>query len=264
MRPGPRRTARPGARRRRGLSIIAGAMRRTRSREHASFVRERTFHAAPHAYDGEILEAEREVAVGREDVAPGCYVLQRCLSPRECRRLIAAAEAIGFSHAGLAIGDDTYRVNLAVRNNLRVVLDAPALAAGLWARIRGQVDAQHEGAAIRGLNWRFRVYRYEVGMRFFPHVDVRTALPDGETRASVVFYLNDEFAGGSTRFFETKHKSSRRGEGRGRKFDNRARFELRPPVGAAVVFDHLLLHEGSEVTGGVKYAVRSDLIYAPR
>jgi hypothetical protein len=237
-------------------------MRRTRSREHASFVRERTFHAAAHPFDGEILDPERDVAAAREDAGPGCYVLSRVMSPRECRRLIAAAEAIGFSHAGLAIGDDTYRVNLAVRNNLRVVLDAPALATGLWPRIRGLIDAQHEGAAIRGLNWRFRVYRYEVGMRFFPHVDVRTSLPDGETRASVVIFLNEEFEGGSTRFFEQKHKGSRRGEGRGRKFDNRVRFELRPPVGGAVVFDHLLLHEGSEVTAGVKYAVRSDLIYA--
>ncbi|HVK69187.1 MAG TPA: hypothetical protein VM694_32235, partial [Polyangium sp.] len=56
---------------------------------------------------------------------------------------------------------------------------------------------------------------------------------------------------------------SRRGEGRGRKFNNRVRFAVRPAPGSVVVFDHLLLHEGAEVTAGVKYAVRSDLIYAP-
>ena len=49
---------------------------------------------------------------------------------------------------------------------------------------------------------------------------------------------------------------------RGRKVDNRVRFSLRPPVGGAVVFDHLLLHEGAEVTSGTKYAVRSDLVHA--
>ena len=32
--------------------------------------------------------------------------------------------------------------------------------------------------------------------------------------------------------------------------------------GSAVVFDHLLLHEGAEVTSGVKYAVRTDLVHA--
>lgn len=237
--------------------------RRMRSREHASFRREETFHAAPHALAAEVLDGDRDVSVGREDVAPGVYVLHRVMSPRECRRLVDAADAIGFTHAGLAIGDDTYRVNLAVRNNLRVVLDAPGLAAGLWARVRAAVDPRHEGAPLVGLNDRFRVYRYEVGQRFFPHVDVRTAVPRGETRASVVIFLGDEFAGGETRFFELKDRASRRGEGRGRKFDNRVRFAVRPPVGGAVVFDHLLLHEGAEVTAGVKHAVRSDLIYAP-
>jgi hypothetical protein len=233
-----------------------------RSRAHASFRREATFHAAPHELDAAVLDDDgRAPAVRREDVAPGVYLLHGLMTRKECRRLVAAAEAIGFSHAGLAIGDDTYRVNLAVRNNLRVVFDAPPLAAGLWARARGLVEPYHEGAPVCALNDRFRVYRYEEGMRYFPHVDVRTAVPAGETRASLVIFLSDDFAGGSTRFFETKDRAARRGEGRGRKFDNRVRFALRPEVGGAVVFDHLLLHEGEEVTRGVKYAVRSDVVY---
>jgi len=91
---------------------------------------------------------------------------------------------------------------------------------------------------------------------------VRMRLPVGETRFSVVIFLSDDFDGGETRFYEEKAKQARRGKGRGRKFDNRLRFAVRPPVGSAVVFDHLLLHEGAEVTRGTKYAVRSDLIYA--
>ena len=77
-----------------------------------------------------------------------------------------------------------------------------------------------------------------------------------------MIYLNEGFEGGETRFFEEKDKKSRRGEGRARKFNNRVRFSVRPTTGSVVVFDHLLLHEGSEVTSGVKYAVRSDLVYA--
>jgi prolyl 4-hydroxylase len=233
-----------------------------RNRSHVSFRREATFRAEPHRLDLGVVDAEREAVVRREEVAPGCYLLHAMLSPKECRRLVESAEVIGFTHAGLAVGDDTYRVNLAARNNLRVVVDDVTLSAALWGRVRPHVDAQHEGAAVRGLNWRFRVYRYEVGQRFSPHYDVRTRLPVGETRFSLVIYLNDGFEGGCARFFEEKDKASRRGQGRGRKFDNRERFALRPPVGSAVVFDHLLLHEGAEVTAGVKYAVRSDLIYA--
>lgn len=246
--------------------VYDGAMAKgapTRSREHASFRREATFRAQAHALADPIVDDDAPPRVRREEVAAGVYVLHDVMTPRECRRLVEVAEATGFTHAGLAIGDDTYRVNLAVRNNLRVVFDAPALAGRLWARIRDRVDPRHEGRPVRGLNDRFRVYRYEVGMRFFPHVDVRMQVPGGETRASLVIFLGDRFEGGETRFFELKDRRARRGEGRGRKFDNRVRFALRPGIGGAVVFDHLLLHEGAEVTAGVKYAVRSDLIYAP-
>lgn len=101
-----------------------------------------------------------------------------------------------------------------------MVIDAPQLAAGLWARIRPHVDAQHESARIaqQGLSDRFRVYRYEAGL-------------------------------------EEKDKRRRRGEGRGRKFNNRVRFALRPAIGSVVVFDHLLLHEGSEVTARTVHAL---------
>lgn len=233
-----------------------------RSRSHISFRREETFQALPHRLEDVLIDAGRSVAVRREDVDKGVYVLYGVMSPKECKRLISTAQTIGFTHAGLAIGNDTYRVNLAARNNTRVVIDAPNMAMELWERVRAHVDPQHEGATIAGLNDRFRVYQYEQGQRFFPHVDVRTVVPRGETRASFMIYLNDEFEGGSTRFFEVKEKNSRRGEGRGRKFDNRVRFAVRPPVGSVVVFDHLLLHEGAEVTAGLKYAVRSDLIYS--
>lgn len=89
-------------------------------------------------------------------------------------------------------------------------------------------------------------------------------MPGGETRDSLMVYLSDDFTAGETRFFELKDRSARRGQGRGRKFDNRVRFSLRPAVGGAVVFDHLLLHEGAEVTAGTKFAVRTDLVHAPR
>jgi predicted 2-oxoglutarate/Fe(II)-dependent dioxygenase YbiX len=232
-----------------------------RNRSHISFRREATFRAEPHALALGSAMADRQARVSREDLGPGCFVLHDVMSPKECKSLVEAARVIGFTHAGLAVGEDVYRVNLAVRNNLRVVIDDTSLANVLWPRVRANVDARHEGAVATGLNWRFRVYEYQTGQRYFPHYDVRMQLPAGETRYSVVIFLNTDFEGGETRFFEEKAKASRRGEGRGRKFDNRVRFAARPRAGSAVVFDHELLHEGAEVTRGVKYAVRTDVIY---
>jgi hypothetical protein len=38
-------------------------------------------------------------------------------------------------------------------------------------------------------------------------------------------------------------------------------FAVTPVAGSCLVFDHLLLHEGSEVKSGVKYAIRTDVFY---
>jgi hypothetical protein len=55
-----------------------------------------------------------------------------------------------------------------------------------------------------------------------------------------MIYLNDTYKGGATRF-ET--------------------FALEGQAGMALVFDHGLIHEGGEVSEGLKYVLRSDVMY---
>lgn len=199
-------------------------------------------------------------AITRRDLLPDVYLLRDVMTAAECRRLVAAAAARGFQPAGLAIGGDEYRVNARARNNDRVIVDDRALAAALWARVQPLVDVRHAGCRVAGLNWRFRIYRYRVGQRFAPHVDQVFALPGTGLRTlfSFMIYLNEDFQGGETTFFE------RRGPGRGRGAVDRVRRAVPPRTGAALVFDHQLFHEGSEVKAGTKYAVRSDLFYEGR
>ena len=54
-------------------------------------------------------------------------------------------------------------------------------------------------------------------------------------------YLNDTYEGGATRFESTKVVGS---------------------AGMALVFQHGLVHEGSKVTSGVKYVLRSDVMFS--
>jgi prolyl 4-hydroxylase len=220
------------------------------------------FEVRPHLTDVSILNSQKTAQVLRQDLDKAqVYMLRQVMFPKECRALIDYAEALGFTKAGLAIGDDQYRVNEKARNNLRVIIDSKEMAAILWERVRPCINVQHEGARVVGLNERFRVYKYEAGHHFSPHYDLRTKLPKGETRFSFIIYLSNAFMGGGTRFFEEKNKGSRRGQERGKKFNNQVRFCAKPPIGGAVVFDHQLLHEGELVTSGVKYAVRTDVIY---
>jgi hypothetical protein len=55
-----------------------------------------------------------------------------------------------------------------------------------------------------------------------------------------MMYLNDNFEGGETTFRELK---------------------IRPRQGMALLFLHNLYHEGTQVTRGVKYVLRTDVMY---
>ena len=74
------------------------------------------------------------------------------------------------------------------------------------------------------------------------------ARPNGE-RSELTFmvYLNDDFAGGATRFFH---------------LDRTLRMSVQPERGSALVFVHRQLHEGSAVDSGRKYVLRTDVMYA--
>lgn len=82
-------------------------------------------------------------------------------------------------------------------------------------------------------------------------------LSDGTLRSRLTFlvYLNENFEGGATTFFLP---SACEGV-----LDS---FPVRPREGCVVVFPHgdtegSLLHEGSGVTRGAKYIIRTDVLY---
>lgn len=58
--------------------------------------------------------------------------------------------------------------------------------------------------------------------------------------------------GGATTFFD------RRSKGQKKLTINRI---IYPQTGMALAFDHLLFHEGSIVKKGIKYVLRSDILY---
>jgi hypothetical protein len=55
-----------------------------------------------------------------------------------------------------------------------------------------------------------------------------------------MMYLNDNFAGGETTF---------------------RNLSIKPERGMALIFLHALYHAGGEVTRGVKYVLRTDVMY---
>lgn len=130
-----------------------------------------------------------------------------------------------------------------IRNNDRVTFDDPATAADLLARVRDHVPLQLSGMQLVGANERLRCYRYGPGQRFAPHFDGAFVRDEHEqSLLSFLVYLNDGFEGGETIFPQ---------EGR----------TIVPRAGMALLFQHRVLHEGAAVRSGVKYVLRSDLMY---
>ena len=81
------------------------------------------------------------------------------------------------------------------------------------------------------------------GQKFNMHKDGRQNVCGNETLFTFLIYLNDGCHGGETLFRQGNLKVS-------------------PKKGSAIVFEHHLWHQGVEVESGVKFVLRSDIVYS--
>lgn len=170
------------------------------------------------------------------------FTISNVLTADECREQIAFAERRGFDVATIEARDGP-RVDREMRNNDRVIVDDIERAEGLWRRVAKFMPRSRYGRQVRGLNERLRYYRYNPGQRFSWHYDGSFERDNGEASLfTFMIYLNDGYQGGTTCFEE---------------------LEVQGKLGMALVFEHEQLHEGAEVTAGIKYVLRSDVMYGP-
>lgn len=169
--------------------------------------------------------------------------LSEVLTQTECLELIAKIETLGPSLATINTATGT-KVNTNIRNNERVIFDDPDLAEKVFKAAAEHLPEDFAGRTICGANERFRCYRYKPGMHFAPHSDGSFVRNDDEMSFyTYLVYLNDGFEGGETTFF------------------TRPSVVIKPIAGDAVLFQHPLVHEGSEVKSGIKYVARTDIMY---
>ncbi|VFQ82363.1 unnamed protein product [Cuscuta campestris] len=194
--------------------------------------------------------------------------VQNYLTSAEAKAFIEAAESVGFVHQG-SLGPTKGE---AYRDNDRISINDPDLADAIWKagidklfcaiRICGRVAV--------GLNPNIRFYRYKAGQRFGRHIDESVDLGEGQfTHYTLLVYL-------SGRGFKSKAK-----------VDKNAQDSLTEPlVGGETVFygprnslvaevppcegmalfhihgDKCMLHEARNVSKGVKYVLRTDVVFA--
>jgi len=209
----------------------------------------------------------------------GCYatVLENVLSPSECAQLLRLAEASsptgGWAPALLNVGPGAEMLATHVRFHDRIIWDSDEITSRIWNRclqapgIAEELSTHEErwrswrtNESVKWrmtkVNERMRFLRYGPGQYFKSHCDGPYETPDGKQRTfyTLQLYLNDsvtsggELKGGATTFHAPR--------------DEARRLDVEPKMGRVLIFQHAdLLHSGDEVTQGLKYTMRSDLLY---
>ncbi|KAI0202490.1 prolyl 4-hydroxylase [Astrocystis sublimbata] len=204
----------------------------------------------------------------KHPIVPNLSLMKDVLTHQECKSIVAAMESVGFLPDCPLRDDGSASSTLA--HNVYWVVDQ-AFHDALWKRVSPHIPSLVGGRRARGINRRFRVYRYVPGAEYRCHFDggwpasgvdpktgayVYDASPEGAKQSSLftfLVYLNDEFEGGETTFFTP---SIREGVMNAH--------PVRPTMGSVALFPHgdakgVLLHEGTGVRKGAKYIIRTDV-----
>jgi predicted 2-oxoglutarate/Fe(II)-dependent dioxygenase YbiX len=180
------------------------------------------------------------------------FLIRGFLTPDECRHHIERTEAAGYDDAPISTGGGFVMVK-SMRNNDRVMLDDPPLAAELFERARPFLPPNFLVWTPVGLNERFRYYRYNPGQKFEWHFDGAFTRDNGDSsKLTFMVYLNDGFVGGETAFNLRRLGAVR---------DDDEVLRVVPEAGTALVFRHDVLHTGAVVLQGTKYVMRSDVMF---
>lgn len=193
-----------------------------------------------------------------------CTIIDGLIRREEAEEWIKLTESYGYSEA-LVNGRDFKDI----RNSGRCMIDDSAAAAVLYDRIfkvlrSTRFDERIEPFAMNGgrnpavgVNDRFRFLRYTEGQYFKPHFDGSYQRPDGRSRSMVTvqLYLNEGMEGGATTILSPSVIDHDYDE-------DEVIAKVVPKVGRVLLFDHKTMHEGALLTGGVKYAVRTEIMYS--
>eukprot|EP00928_Gymnodinium_smaydae_P003907 TRINITY_DN11380_c0_g2_i1.p1 TRINITY_DN11380_c0_g2~~TRINITY_DN11380_c0_g2_i1.p1 ORF type:complete len:324 (+),score=38.82 TRINITY_DN11380_c0_g2_i1:125-973(+) len=195
------------------------------------------------------------------------FLIKNLLSPEECDEIIAQAESFGMQSCGYS-----ERIRITDRVSVR----GGRLGRVLFERARPFlkdvfIPAFRKGPEgcpedmLRGL-WQpselnpcFRVCRYSPGGFFAPHYDGGFDTCDRHRSIKTfMIYLNDDFEGGPTSFYNENQRRYSRG------LSENQIYELRPEKGSCLVFNHCITHDGGELLQGKKYILRTEVMYRHR
>jgi hypothetical protein len=245
-------------------------------------------HEAQGEAQGEMVaanEAQGETSAKAQLHGDQIFTVRGVLGKKECRMLVAEAEKRGFAKSSVSGGGHGRTGREDPVTNSFVVLDDLELAALLYGRVAQHVPATldhlvpnpyfgpNQGWRLVCAHPRLRLYKYEPGDAYPEHIDTkarRISVCEDQSRVvqqsvyTLLVYLNDDFSGGQTGYWPDHagiHCRFRRSEEKQHSSKKQHQVCVTPVAGMAVIQDQNILHEGLPTTKGVKYILRTDLVF---
>lgn len=178
------------------------------------------------------------------ELHPQIFLIEDFLSDSECDHYIKMTQDKVFEEAKINMGG-RQMMSKGIRNNDRLMIFDNNLAKNLFNKAVDFLPQIHEDYKVLDFNEMFRIYKYSSGQRFKMHRDGSYIRNENEKSFyTFLIYLNDDFEGGETEFENL--------------------FTVAPKKGSALVFYHPLRHEGKTLISGLKYVLRTDVMYSKK
>lgn len=182
-------------------------------------------------------------------------ILDNVFTKEECDSLIKLSEETPENYEIAKISyDDEQIIDTTCRNNQRWLDFDEKLAQTFFEKIKSYIPIEFEGNPVSCLNERLSFLKYSAGEYFRAHEDGYYIRPDNSEMSfiTVQIYLNDvkEEDGGATTFIKDTYN---------RIYQD---YSVIPKVGRVLLFEHDIEHEGSILKSGLKYCIRTDVMYS--
>ena len=182
-------------------------------------------------------------------------ILDNVFTNEECDSLIKLSEEIPENYEIAKVTyDDEQIIDTNYRNNKRWLNFDKKLAETFFEKIKSYIPIEFEGNKISCLNERLSFLKYSPGEYFKAHQDGYYIRPDDSeiSYITVQIYLNDLKTEdeGTTTFIEDVYNGI---------YKN---YSVIPKAGRVLLFEHDIEHEGSILKNGLKYCIRTDVMYS--
>ena len=167
----------------------------------------------------------------------------------ECDNLIDISENLKYKEASLFTKNGKEYFDDYTRKSQRCIIDNSDFANKLLERIKHYIPHIYRGKVFHSINNRLRFLKYDAGGNFKRHSDGCYSDKNNNTMSmiTILIYLNENYEGANTTFFN----DSRDTKG----------FSLDPKIGIVCLMDQDIEHEVPPLLNGIKYAIRTELMY---